>query len=682
MELVDGVNLSERLARGAVPLDEVLSIGRQIADALAAAHEKGIVHRDLKPANVMVTASGRVKVLDFGLATRVGADTAAETQLGTKSGMVLGTVPYMSPEQVQGLPVDPRTDLFSFGTLLYELVSGARPFRGHNEAALMSAILRDDPPRSFPGAAPWPAELDTLIRHCLEKRPADRPLGATSVGQRLQTIASGLSGPAGRRAPAGATVVVLPFANRSGDPDSDYFSDGLTEEVIADLSRIAALRTISRSSSMTLKATAKDTATLARELGVTHLVTGSVRRAGHALRVTAELVDASTDVPIWSEKYSGTVDDVFGIQEEIARKIVAALQVTLTDSESRGVAERPIADTVAYDCYLRARQEMYGWTPEAALRAHRLVDQALSIVGDAPLLLATKGLLHWNDVNTNRVTAEDGLVQAADCAARALALDQDLPLAIYVRGIVAGLRGQPESALPDLYRAHALAVNDANILAEVCRFSNVAGLRHHGALVERVGEIDPLTAITPLVFSCYHWLRGRPDQAAPFARRAIAMAASPSMLDIIAGWQIDAAGHRAEGAEVLRAAGDALAGSILGSWASFQERALAGDGAGALAHGAALDGALRNEFAAIMMAEASALIGRRDDAVRWVRTAIQFGFVNYPFLSEHSTYLAPLRADPEFLDLIGGVKIRWQGLVAWEQARGSTSREPAIRRTN
>jgi len=221
---------------------------------------------------------------------------------------------------------------------------------------------------------------------------------------------------------------------------------------------------------------------------------------------------------------------------------------------------------------------------------------------------------------------------------------------------------------------NALAPNDSNILAEVCRFSNVAGLRHHGKLVDRIGSIDPLTSLTPLVFSCYHWLGGRHDLIAPFARRAIEMAPAPSMLHIIAGWQLDAAGHSAEGAEVLRATGAALAGSVLGAWASFHECALAGDEPRATASASGLDGALRNEFAAIMMAEACALVGRRDDAIRWARQAVTFGFVNYPFLSGHSRYLTRLCGDAEYQMLLGEVKPRWERVVAWEQSREAAHR--------
>src|SRR5512146_2578521 len=257
------------------------------------------------------------------------------------------------------------------------------------------------------------AAVATALARALNKAPADR-YGSTGE------FAAALRSTAGAaQADALPIIVVLPFANRSGDPDNEYFSDGLTEEIIADLSKVRALRVLSRNSAMTLKGTTKDTPTLARELGVSHVVTGSVRRAGTALRVTVELVQASTDESMWGEKYTGTTDDVFGIQEEIARKIVAALQMTLTESEARQVAARPIDDPVAYDCYLRARHAMYAWTPDASQRGLQLVDDALTIVGDQPLLLATKAQLYWNEVNMNLAPADANLPLASEYVERA-----------------------------------------------------------------------------------------------------------------------------------------------------------------------------------------------------------------------------------------------------------------------
>jgi eukaryotic-like serine/threonine-protein kinase len=675
MQLVRGRNLTELRADGAVPLTDLLDIAHQLAGALQAAHDRGIVHRDLKPDNVMLSEQGRVKVLDFGLAKQADAESQAEdgpTALGTLPGVVMGTPAYMSPEQVMGHPLDGRSDIFSLGILLHELATGRRPFAADNRALLASAILRDAPPAVTDLDPRLPAGLSQLVLRCLEKDPAQRFQSARAVSDAIRDVRSATSAAPVLR-PALKTVVVLPFANRSGDPDNEYFSDGLTEEVIADLARVSALRTISRNSSMTLKGTTKSTAMLARELGVSHLVTGSVRRAGTALRVTAELVDAGTDAPIWSEKYAGTMDDVFGIQEEIARRIVAALEVTLSDSESRQVAERPISDTVAYDCYLRARQEMYAWTPDAAVRAHQLVDEARAIVGDVPLLLATKGLLHWNDVNSNRVAAADGLVQASEFATRALAREPNLALAIFVRGAVWGLRGQPEQALPDLYRAHALAPNDAHIIAELTRFSNAAGLCRYAGLIQRLVDIDPLTPVTPFVQATDNYCDGRFEIVASHARRAMKMAPAPSMLHIMASWEIESAGCRDEAIEVLRRTAEAHDGNVLGAWASFHERALAGDREAALVHGGALEGALQNEFAAVMVAEGYALLGHHA-ALRWVRSAVSLGFVNHPFLSEHSRHFVALRDVPPFQALLDEVRPRWERLVAWEETLGSPSR--------
>jgi adenylate cyclase len=479
---------------------------------------------------------------------------------------------------------------------------------------------------------------------------------------------------AGRGPVPGPSVVVLPFVNRSADPDNEYFSDGLTEEVISDLSRIAALRVISRNSAMALKGTARNTPTLARELGVTHLVTGSVRRAGHSLRVTAELVEATTDAPIWSEKYSGTVEDVFGIQEEIARKIVSALELKLTDSEKRQVAERPIENVVAYDCYLRARQAMYSWAPDASVRGLRLVDDALAVVGNVPLLLAMKAQLYWNEVNMNVAPAAMRLPQAMEHVERALAIDPRHALAMFVRGLVAGSRGQQEEALPDLYRAHELWPGDANILAELCRFSNTAGLCHHGAFVDRIGLIDPLTAMSALVASSYHWSGGRFEESIACCRRACDMSNPASMFPIVAGAQLAVAGRRAEAAAVLGKSADALQGTPLGREAAFLQHGLLGNRDRALPFAPPADGAIQNEFAAMFTADAYAAVGCDDDAIRWVRNAVEHGFINYPFLAEHDPFLVTIRSKPAFQALLKEVKGRWESVIAWERERVVVSR--------
>lgn len=425
---------------------------------------------------------------------------------------------------------------------------------------------------------------------------------------------------------------------------------------------------------MALKGTRKDTATLARELGVTHLVTGSVRRAGDALRVTAEVVEARTDTPLWSEKFSGTAEDVFGIQEEISKQIVAALEMTLTDHEERKVSERPIDDVVAYDCYLRARREMYLWTPEGQRRALRLVDQAIEIVGESPVLLATAGLIHWSMVNTNMVRAEEGLTHAEELATHALALDADHGLAIFVRGIVAGSDGRRAEALKDLYRASDLLPDDSVVLAELCRFSNSSGLQNHWAHVERVSRIDPLNPIASLVVSSYRWFNGPIGEAAPPARRALELMPpdTASMLHVIAGAQIAEAGFHDEAVGILESAVHKLGNPAERALASFFCRALQGDREGALEHATpVLEEGVSNEFSARIAADGFALLGFEDEAVRWLRRAVEMGYLHWPNMAESAVFLESLRGTSACQGLLDEVRPRWERLVEWERTRAS-----------
>ena len=679
MELVEGRSLDRLIPEGGLSVERIREIALALAEALAAAHEKGIVHRDLKPANVMLTDDGRVKVLDFGLAKETGAANSIEATLTsagrTAAGMVMGTPAYMSPEQVAGREIDHRTDIFSLGIVLYEMATGQRPFQGRSSAELTSAILRDTPPAVTDARVDLPGDLARIIRRCLEKDPRHRVQTARDVGnelrelgrqasQKASTLGSRPLTVAGKTSRPEVAVVVLPFVNRSPDPGNEYFSDGLTEEIITDLSRIDALKVISRNSSMALKGTSGDTRSIAKQLGVTHVVSGSVRRAGDALRVTAELIEASSDAPLWSEKYSGTVADVFGIQEEIARKIVEALKIKLTDSGEQQVASRPIENVVAYDCYLRARQEIYNWVPAAQERANHLVDEALGIVGENSLLLATKGQIIWNKVNTMMDPDERHLDEAAEYARRALTLDPEDFLAIFVRGLVAGVRGETASALRDIYRAHQLRPGDPNVTAEMCRFCEASGVED-GEYVKEVVAIDPLTPVTWIIVAFNHLMNGRFEEGSSGARRVIKLAHEVSHLHILAASAIASAGQRGEAVEILEMVGKKLAGTIDESWALFLKYALEGDAERSSAQMTPLleQGASKLEHCARIIADGYSLIGRNDDALRWIRIAMNRGFTNHPFLAAHDPLLTNVRTDPRFPELMREVKARWEALA-------------------
>jgi serine/threonine protein kinase/tetratricopeptide (TPR) repeat protein len=353
MELLQGRTLEGLVAEGPLPVELIVKIARQIAEAVASAHEKGIVHRDLKPANVIVDDSGRAKVLDFGLAkTRpalVGADAA--TVRVTRLGALLGTPTYMSPEQVRGSDVDHRTDIFSLGVVIYEMATGAPPFHGRSSAELASAILRDAPPAVSDVRPSVPSELARVITRCLEKLPSGR---FGSMGEVVAALRPAAHGHA--RAPS---VAVLPFENLSADPENDFFADGLAEELLNALTQIDGLRVAARTSSFSFKNSACDVAEIGAKLNVATVLEGSVRRAGNRVRVTVKLVDVANGFQLWSERYDREITDIFGLQDSIARAIAERLTVTLTVAKSARLVKPATTNIEAYELYLRGRALLF-----------------------------------------------------------------------------------------------------------------------------------------------------------------------------------------------------------------------------------------------------------------------------------------------------------------------------------
>jgi serine/threonine-protein kinase len=577
MPYVEGETLRQRLDReGTLAEAAAVELAVDVAEALQLAHDRGIVHRDIKPSNILLS-HGKALVADFGIARVSGAE--APTSL-TELGSSIGTAGYMSPEQARGDDdVDHRADIYSLGCVLFEMLAG-QPAHGGRTVLEMLARQASGPPPSVRAHRPEVAPaLERSIAVALASRAADRFDSIAAFADAIR------DSPQRDPAPdtAVSSIAVLPFVNRSSDPDDEFFSDGLTDEVITDLSRVSALRTISRNSSMALKGTTQSTRAIASELGITHLVTGTVRRMGPALRVTAELVEASTDTSVWSEKFAGTMEDVFGIQEEISRRIVAALEVRLSATEERDVAARPIEDPVAYECYLRACQLMYDWTPQAQTRAMQLVDQALGITGENATLLAMKGQLYWNMVNTGATESiESDLARAEELAARALAVEPDAYLAIFVRGLVASTRGLQEVGLVDLYRASALQPGDANVAVELNRFSLGAGLRGCKGRLDRALELDPLSPQAHLLMAMYHEVQGLPERGASFVRRAVELAPAASFLHIHAAWILGVGGAVAEARELLEGVREATPDPVA-ALAGFLSHALAGDEEAAMA---------------------------------------------------------------------------------------------------
>jgi serine/threonine protein kinase/Tfp pilus assembly protein PilF len=370
MELLEGETLADKIRRGPIDVETVIGTAIQITDALESAHAKGIVHRDLKPANIFITSRGQAKILDFGLAKIEqlrGAEHPSRTAVRddlTAAGSTLGTISYMSPEQARGQVTDARTDLFSLGTVIYQMVSGVLPFQGETSAVTFEAILNRDPIPLSQHNANLPSELNRILGKALEKDRSLRYQHANDLKTDLMRLKRDLDS-GGRQAAdssspriaatSGKSVAVLYFENLSGVKEDEYFRDGITEDIITELSKIRGLKVFSRATVLTYRDKQVTPPQIGQQLNASYCLAGSLRRAGTRLRINAQLVDTSTDFPLWSERYDREMKDVFEVQDEIARAIAEALRITLSPQEEKALAAKPTEDMQAYDLYLRGR---------------------------------------------------------------------------------------------------------------------------------------------------------------------------------------------------------------------------------------------------------------------------------------------------------------------------------------
>ncbi len=542
MEFVAGTTLEQANPGTGLPLKQAMKYAAEIADALAAAHSAGIIHRDLKPANIIITEDDRVKLLDFGLAKLVEpAALAAEAATATRTvpGAIMGTVDYMSPEQAQGREVDARSDIFSFGLVLYEMLCGQRAFQGDSWISTLTAILHDEPRSLRDINAAIPALVEQHVTRCLRKDPSQRFHTMLDVKKALADTA--LPGARKEEAPS---IAVLPFLNLSADKENEYFSDGLAEEIINALTKVPELRVIARTSAFAFRGKEQDLRTIGERLRVGTILEGSVRRAGNRIRVTAQLIKVADESHLWSESYDREMTDIFAIQDDISCAIANALKVKLA------TPRHCTANIEAFQCYLKGLYWYQRYTPESLTKAKESFERALGHdPGYAP---AHAGLAVFNyglgTLGIKRMIEMTPLAKSA--AEKALAIDETLSEAHSVLGLLAGSVEYDWKVAERHFQA-ALAVDPVPPLARV-RYalyfltpSNSACLLHSIAIASTMPPSSMLreqwTSIPTIGWCISQW-------AWPWLKRAASRSRSPAWKQLcgsrlllrwrLASWQL------------------------------------------------------------------------------------------------------------------------------------------------
>ena len=668
MELLEGRTLDRLIPRGGVALEQFFEIAIALADALAAAHLKHITHRDLKPANVMVSDDGRVKVLDFGLARATEPDLELTGAALTQPGTIVGTLPYMSPEQVEGKPLDPRTDIFSLGIMLYEMATGSRPFAGDSTATLMVSILKDQPRLAGEVRPDVPADVSRLIGRCLEKDPGGRIQTATEILAALKAQRraweSAVAVPPTPLAPGSAprqqervtSIAVLAFTDMSAAKDQDWFCDGIAEEILNALAGLEGLRVAARTSAFSFKGKSDDLRSIGEKLNVTTVLEGSMRRAGDRVRITVQLSEVASGFQLWSERYDRELKDIFDVQDEIARAIAEKLRITLAGGSADRLVEQATPNIDAYQLYLKGRAlvDRRGASVPIGLD---LLRKAVEL--DAGYSVAWAGI-----ADALTVLAYSGAARGSTSKLEALAAAKR------------SIEVNPASAVGHTALACATLLYENNRAMAKQEFEHALELNPHYAQgrgwyalhylqwargdyewgiaeAQRALDSDPLSAYVMMILGACQFTAGRADEAIDTCRRAVQQDAESFVARWALGISLGMAGRFEEAISTLGAAAEMSGRHCLAMTALAQVLSHAGkpDGARAL-HREMMDRSSRGYVSATHLALTAVAAGEHEEAIAFARRAWDDREPPFILWARHFPHYRALHSDPRFAAIL------------------------------
>jgi non-specific serine/threonine protein kinase len=711
MPCYEGESLAAKIERGPLKLDEATDIAIQVATGLAKAHEKGIVHRDIKPGNIFLTSDGLAKIVDFGL-----AKLATQTKL-TRSGTTVGTISYMSPEQARGDEVDRRSDIWSLGVVLYEMITGRLPFKGEHEPAVVYSIMNEEPEPVTAVRTGVPMELERIIGKCMAKSPDERYQHTGDLIVDLKTLAKeptmGLRGSSGRplarkgrRAfrfwipvafavvaviavsayltlsgkrgtkrptpPATApqttrlvwrdSVAVLPFKDFSPQKDQEYFCDGMMEDIITKLSSIRDLKVISRTSAMRYRDTDKSAGEIGKELRVGAILEGSIQKEKDVVRINVQLISTADDAHLWAEKYDRELASVFEVQDDISMAIVDALKLKLTAREKQGISKLPIDNVAAYECYLRATHEIRRFDEASLDRALQDLQNGVTIIGDNALLYSGMAYAYYQYVNMG-LKQEEYIEKAEAYAKKALALDPDCSQAHAVLGkIYLDLRGNQQEAVRQLKKALSVNPNEQSALNSLASLYVLVGKPSAALpLLERSKQVDPLNVQNNLRWADMYFYNGQYELALEVCHELYQADPESPIAQMAYALALACCNKLGEATSIIDRCAKEAPNNAATKFGLLLKYSLLKDVQKALEVMTPdfQETCKRDPVWSYNIAMMFSLLNARKEALDWLENSVSRGFINY-LAMERDPFLENIRGEERFKTLMKRVKHEWE----------------------